>query len=115
MYLEERIEELEKLVKNQQNEINHLRAQGMERFYSPVEFARLTGCSEQLVYKQIRNGEIKTLKGLGTKKVIPMSQFYETELVSEMKEVSAEAEPIEETKKQVPRKKGRSLKELVFA
>ncbi len=115
MYLEERIEELEKVVKNQQNEINHLRAQGMERFYSPAEFAKLTGCSKPLVYKQIQNGEIKTLKGLGTKKVIPMSQFYEMELVNTIEKASAEAEPIEETKNQVSRKKGRSLKELVFA
>lgn len=105
MYLEERIEKLEEIISEQQKEIKFLREQGNERFYSPKEFAKKTGCSEQLVYKQIQNGEIKTLKGLGCKKVIPMSQFYEQK--------KTEDEYLE--KKNPEKKKYGSIKEAVFA
>lgn len=105
MYLEERIEKLEKIISKQQEEIKFLQAQGNERFYSPKEFAKKTGCSEQLVYRQIQSGEIKTLRGLGSKKVIPMSQFYER--------VQEENEYPEYQKSE--KKKYGSIKEAIFA
>lgn len=72
MYLEQRVEQLER-------EIREIKEQKKnEQYLSPKEFAEKMSCSQSFVTKLIREGEIKALK-LGKRFRIPMSQFEEKE------------------------------------
>ena len=63
MYLEQRVEELER----QMREIKEQKKS--EQYLSPKEFAEKMSCSQSFVTKMVKSGEIR----------IPMSQFEEKE------------------------------------
>ena len=70
MYLEERVEHLEK-------QIEELKEQKKNELYlSPAQFAEKMSCSRSMVTKLVQNGEIEALR-LGKLIRIPMSQFEE--------------------------------------
>ena len=72
MYLEERVEHLEK-------QIEELKEQKKNELYlSPAQFAEKMSCSRSMVTKLVQNGEIEALR-LGKLIRIPMSQFEEKE------------------------------------
>ena len=72
MYLEERVEYLEK-------QIEELKEQKKNELYlSPAQFAEKMSCSRSMVTKLVQNGEIEALR-LGKLIRIPMSQFEEKE------------------------------------
>lgn len=77
MYLEERVEYMEKVIENLQLEIKRLEARSAEEILTPKEFAKKSKLNENTVYGWIREGRIKILPNLGTALRIPMSQFYE--------------------------------------
>ena len=77
MYLEERLEAMEKIIENLQQEIRTLEAKSADEILTPKEFAERAKLNENPVYCWIREGRIKTLPNLGTALRIPMSQFYE--------------------------------------
>ena len=68
MYLEERVEHLEKQIEQKKNEL----------YLSPAQFAEKMSCSRSMVTKLVQNGEIEALR-LGKLIRIPMSQFEEKE------------------------------------
>ena len=72
MYLEERVEHLEK-------QIEELKEQKKNELYlSTAQFAEKMSCSRSMVTKLVQNGEIEALR-LGKLIRIPMSQFEEKE------------------------------------
>lgn len=72
MYLEEKVEYLEK-------QIEELKEQKKNELYlSPAQFAEKMSCSRSMVTKLVQNGEIEALR-LGKLIRIPMSQFEEKE------------------------------------
>lgn len=79
MYLEERIDELEKLTEQLANEITKLKQRNTGEILTPKEFAHKTKLNENTVYCWIREGKIKVIPNLGTALRIPMSQFYDME------------------------------------
>lgn len=83
MYLEERVESLEKLCKELSNHILMLEARGKDEILTPAEFSKRIKVNQNTVYCWIREGKIKTLANIGTALRIPMSQFYEDESDSE--------------------------------
>ena len=77
MYLEERVEQLEK-------QIEELKEQKKNELYlSPAQFAEKMSCSRSMVTKLVQNGEIEALR-LGKLIRIPMSQFEEKEEIEEL-------------------------------
>lgn len=72
MYLEQRVEELER-------EMRELKEQKKnEQYLSPKEFAEKMNCSQSFVTKMVKSGEIRALR-IGKLIMIPMSQFEEKE------------------------------------
>ena len=71
MYLEERVEHLEK-------QIEELKDQKKNEQYLSAQFAEKMSCSRSMVTKLVQNGEIEALR-LGKLIRIPMSQFEEKE------------------------------------
>lgn len=68
MYLEQRVEELER-------EVRELKEQKKnEQYLSPKKFAEKMICSQSFVTKMVKSGEIQTLR-MGKLIRIPMSQF----------------------------------------
>lgn len=78
MYLEQKVELLEKMIDEMQQKITYLEVKGTEQILTPEEFSKLFKINQNTVYCWIREGRIKILPNLGTAKRIPMSQFYET-------------------------------------
>lgn len=68
MTLIEKIETLE-------NKINELENMKYEEYVTPKQLADRMQCSPNFIYIKIREGEIKTVKNLGTCIRIPISQF----------------------------------------
>lgn len=75
MYLEERVEHLEKENLDLRKRIESLEINGMDRFVSAGELAEIMGCSVNTVYVKIREGTIEATRRTGDHR-IPMSQFY---------------------------------------
>lgn len=75
MYLEERVEHLEKENLDLRKRIESLENNGMDRFVSAGELAEIMGCSVNTVYVKIREGTIEATRRTGDHR-IPMSQFY---------------------------------------
>lgn len=95
MYIEERVSQLEELIKDLQFEIKRLEARSAEDVLTPKEFAEKAKLNENTVYCWIREGRIKILPNLGTALRIPMSQFYkQEEEVPEKKRKSSKAEQL---------------------
>lgn len=72
MYLEQRVEELERQMKEFKEQ------KKSEQYLSPKEFAEKMSCSQSLVTRMVRDGEIQALR-IGRLIRIPMSQFEEKE------------------------------------
>lgn len=72
MYLEQRVEELERQMREFKEQ------KKSEQYLSPKEFAEKMSCSQAFVTKMVRNGEIQALR-MGNLIRIPMSQFEEKE------------------------------------
>ena len=79
MYLEERIDELERLTEQLTDEIVKLKQRNTGEILTPKEVAHKTKLNENTVYCWIREGKIKVIPNLGTALRIPMSQFYDSE------------------------------------
>lgn len=79
MFIEERVDKMEKRIEELQREIKRLEACSGEEVLTPEEFAQRSKINKNTVYCWIREGKIKILPNLGTAKRIPMSQFYERE------------------------------------
>ena len=114
MYLEERVESLEKTCKELSNRILMLEARGKDEILTPAEFSKRIKVNQNTVYCWIREGKIKTLANIGTALRIPMSQFYEDESDSgEWFSLMMEEDgPDEEIVKKPQRKKSSKSKEL---
>lgn len=76
MHIEERLDELEKQVKNLTDKVAHLEHE--EKWVSAKELSEIMGCSVNNIYIRIRSGEIYASRKLGSPR-IPLSQFYKTE------------------------------------
>lgn len=72
IYLEQRVEQLEKEVRDLKEQKKN------EQYLSPKEFAEKMSCSQSLVTRMVRDGEIQALR-IGKLIRIPMSQFEEKE------------------------------------
>lgn len=72
IYLEQRVEQLEKEVRDLKEQKKN------EQYLSPKEFAEKMSCSQSLITRMVRDGEIKALR-IGKLIRIPMSQFEEKE------------------------------------
>lgn len=72
MYLEQRVEELERQMREFKEQ------KKSEQYLSPKEFAEKMSCSQSLVTRMVRDGEIQALR-IGRLIRIPMSQFEEKE------------------------------------
>lgn len=72
MYLEQRVEELERQMREFKEQ------KKSEQYLSPKEFAEKMSCSQSLVTRMVRDGEIQALR-IGRLIRIPMSQFKEKE------------------------------------
>ena len=70
MYLEERVEHLEKQIEELKEQKKN------EQYLSPAQFAEKMSCSRSMVTKLVQNGEALRLGKLIR---IPMSQFEEKE------------------------------------
>ena len=81
MFIEQRLEALEKENKILRQELDELRARGSERFVTAKQLAAEMNVSVSQVHKKIKNGEIKSTRKLGDVR-IPMSQFTEEETPS---------------------------------
>ncbi len=75
MYVEQRIEELERQVSELSDKVKNLEMIGNERWLSAKEIAELMNCSVNNIYIRIRSGEIYATRILGSPR-IPISQFY---------------------------------------
>lgn len=83
MYLEDRVNELEKQVKELTDKVAHLESVNNDKWVSAKELAEIMGCSVNNIYIRIRSGEIYASRKLGSPK-IPLSQFYyEGEMIAE--------------------------------
>ena len=82
MYIEQRLEELEK-------EVNELRQKVLiqEKFVAPMELAEIMGCSRNTIWNKINSGEIYATRKTGDPR-IPMSQFYKSDPVNLLKRKS---------------------------
>lgn len=103
MYIEERVEALEKENKILRQELDELRARGTERFVSAKQLAEEMSVSVSQIHKKIKTGEIRSTRKLGDVR-IPMSQFNE----EETPEGLIRLVPREQKKKEL------SIKEQVF-
>lgn len=103
MFIEERIEALEKENRILRQELDELRARGTERFVTAKQLAAEMNVSISQVHKKIKNGEIRSTRKLGDVR-IPMSQFTEEEMPAGVIRLV----PREEKKKEL------SIKEQVF-
>lgn len=72
IYLEQRVEQLEKEVRDLKEQKKN------EQYLSPKELAEKMSCSQSLVTRMVRDGEIQALR-IGKLIRIPMSQFEEKE------------------------------------
>lgn len=72
MYLEQRVEELERQMREFKEQ------KKSEQYLSPKEFAEKMSCSQSFVTKMVKSGEIQALR-IGKLIRIPMSQFGEKE------------------------------------
>lgn len=68
MYLEQRVEELERQMREFKEQ------KKSEQYLSPKEFAEKMSCSKSFVTKMVKSGEIQALR-MGKLIRIPMSQF----------------------------------------
>lgn len=100
MYLEERVDSLEKENQELRQRIESLEHRGADRFVSVKELAEIMGCSLNIVYSKIQEGEIYATRKTGAHK-IPLSQFYmaDTPIIKQ-----------KNPKKALPK----NMKELVF-
>lgn len=64
MYLEKRVERLEKENLELRKRIESLENNGMDRFVSAGELAKIMGCSVNTVYVKIRKRPLKQQEGL---------------------------------------------------
>ena len=103
MFIEQRVEALEKENKILRQELDELRARGSERFVTAKQLAAEMNVSVSQVHKKIKNGEIKSTRKLGDVR-IPMSQFTEEETPSGVIKLVPRAE----------KKKELSMKEQIF-
>lgn len=78
MYLEQRVEELEKENRLFRQELEELKAQNAERYVTPAQLSEIMGVHVNTIHKKIREGSIKVTRKLGDPR-IPMSQFTEEE------------------------------------
>lgn len=101
MYLEERIELLEKDREGLLQRIESLENRGADRFVTVAELAELFECSPNTIYVKIREGEIYATRKTGNAR-IPMSQFYPESKITQMPQ-----RPQKETK-------NLSLKDKIF-
>lgn len=76
MYLEERLEALEKENRQLKERVEKMEKYSMTRFATPKEVAELMGCTIQNVHRKIKAGEIIVTRRLGDPR-IPMYQFLE--------------------------------------
>ena len=72
MYLEQRVEELERQMREFKEQ------KKSEQYLSQKEFAEKMSCSQSFVTKMVKSGEIQALR-MGKLIRIPMSQFEEKE------------------------------------
>lgn len=78
MSIEERVETLER-------RIEELEQTTIVEYVTPKQLAEILQCSTNHIYVKIREGEIKTLHGLGSCLRIPMSQFRGSNIKKEKK------------------------------
>lgn len=112
MYLEERVEALEKLCKELSDHILMLEARGNDEILTPAEFSKRVKVNQNTVYCWIREGKIKILANIGTALRIPMSQFYEDDSEELLPLAMEEDDSDEKIVKKPQRKKISKSKEL---
>ncbi len=103
LYLEQRVEALEKENEIIRQELDELRARGTERFVTVKQLAEVMNVSVSQVHRKVKNGEIRSTRKLGDVR-IPMSQFMEAETPAGVIRLV----PREEKKKEL------SIKEQIF-
>ena len=74
MFLEERVDQLEKGLKEAQNALRLIQEASVEEFMTPKETAEFLKCSVQTIHNQVRNGKIEANYSTGMAR-IPKSQF----------------------------------------
>ena len=104
MYIEQKIEALEKIVKELQEKVSIYEAKGEERFVTPTELAEMMNCAPNTVYTKIRSGEIYATRKAGDPR-IPMSQFYNSDPIDLIKHKPEKLRKVSG---------GESMKELIF-
>ncbi len=82
MYLEERINKLEKQIQILTDKVAHLEHE--EKWVSAKELSEIMNCSVNNIYIRIRSGEIFASRQLGSPR-IPLSQFYNKEEPEKLK------------------------------
>ncbi len=75
MYLEDRVNELERQVTELTDKVAHLKSVNNDKWVSAKELSEIMGCSVNNIYIRIRSGEIYASRKLGSPR-IPLSQFY---------------------------------------
>lgn len=80
MYIEERLEQLEKENTELRSRVETLERKGGDIFVSTKELAEIMHCTINTIYRKIRSGEIFVTRKAGEIK-IPMSQFQEPEKI----------------------------------
>lgn len=78
LYLEERVEQLERENQELKQRLDRMERRGADRFVTAGELAEMFGCSKNTIYVKVRSGEIYATRRAGDVR-IPMSQFYEEE------------------------------------
>lgn len=104
MYLEERVDLMEKEVEDLKEKILSQTAKSDDRFVSPMELAEIMGCSRTTISNKIKSGEIYVTRKLGDPR-IPMSQFYKSEPIDLLKRRPGNLKKVSG---------GESMKDLVF-
>jgi len=79
MYIEQRLEELEKEIKELKERVSI-----SEKFVTPMELAEIMGCSRNTISNKINSGDIYATRKTGDPR-IPMSQFYKSDPVNLLK------------------------------
>lgn len=93
-YLEERVEQLEDIVKQLSKDMGFWEAKAKDQFLTVKQTAKLLNCSDQTVRNKIKSGTIYCTTKAGDAR-IPMSQFYEDQ------EIYEKAKEIKKMKKAV--------------
>jgi predicted transcriptional regulator len=76
VYLEERVNLLEKENRLLKEKVSQLEQYSMTKFVSVKELAEMMGCSVQNIHRKIKTGEIQVTRKLGDPR-IPMCQFMD--------------------------------------